>query len=134
MPQSAVAPYFFTRYVKQAGTLLHPSAVPWHVKTRGHGIECSTRVPFSEMWVKIEDWPTLQEHPVFSLYAHAMPLSRETLLPNFPCRHKENVKFVCSNARSAEGIAFFPETWDNIQNGGMLHFAMCLHSAKKQAL
>lgn len=28
MPQSAAAPYFFTRYVKQAGTLLPPSAVP----------------------------------------------------------------------------------------------------------
>lgn len=30
MPQNAAAPYFFTRYVKQAGTLLHTSAFPWH--------------------------------------------------------------------------------------------------------
>jgi hypothetical protein len=30
-PQSAAAPHFFTRYVKQAGALPPTSAFPWHI-------------------------------------------------------------------------------------------------------
>lgn len=33
MPQSAVTPRFFTRYVKQAGALSLGSAVPWRLTT-----------------------------------------------------------------------------------------------------
>ena len=39
MSQSAAAPYFFTRYVKQAGVPPQVSAVPWHAAwARGHDI------------------------------------------------------------------------------------------------
>ncbi len=38
MSQSAATPYFFTRYVKQAGVLRRISAVPWHAEAWGHDI------------------------------------------------------------------------------------------------
>ena len=60
MPQSAAVPYFFTRYVKQAGALQLLAAVPWHACARGHDVHSLTRAPFFEMWVKTEHWP---EHP-----------------------------------------------------------------------
>ena len=60
MPQSAAVPYFFTRYVKQAGALQLLTAVPWHAYARGHDVHRLTRAPFFEMWVKTEHWPV---HP-----------------------------------------------------------------------
>ena len=61
MPQDAAVPYFFTRYVKQAGALSTASAVPWRPYERGHDIRRRTRAPFYEMWVKTGPWRTLQE-------------------------------------------------------------------------
>ena len=68
MPRNAAALYFFTRYVKQAGARRKLSAVPWRA---GHGGMTSgnlAQVPFNEMWVKIENWRTFQEHPYGDYY------------------------------------------------------------------
>ena len=68
MPRNAAALYFFTRYVKQAGARRKLSAVPWRA---GHGGMTSgnlAQVPFNEMWVKIENWRTFQEHPYGEYY------------------------------------------------------------------
>ena len=68
MPRNAAALYFFTRYVKQAGARRKLSAVPWRA---GHGGMTSgflAQVPFNEMWVKIENWRTFQEHPYAEYY------------------------------------------------------------------
>ena len=62
MPQSAAALYFFTRYVKQAGAQRKLSAVPWRAWHGGMTSDFLAWVPFNEMWVKIENWRTPQEH------------------------------------------------------------------------
>ncbi len=62
MPRNAAALYFFTRYVKQAGARRKLSAVPWRAEHGGMTSGHLAQVPFNEMWVKIENWRTFQEH------------------------------------------------------------------------
>ena len=71
MPQDAAALYFFTRYVKQAGAQRKASAVPWRAEHGGMTSISLAWVPFNEMWVKIENWRTPQEHPFASYYMRA---------------------------------------------------------------
>jgi len=73
VPQNAAALYFFTRYVKQAGARRKLSAVPWRAKHGGMTSGFLAQVPFNEMWVKIENWRTFQEHPCDIYYMRIRP-------------------------------------------------------------